>query len=142
MATVYKAGGRQYDAADATVTIFGYEEKEVKEFDYNYDRKHNRNKVLKGDGSWSMGGIEDPKASLTLYMTAVQKIRKIAKQNGTSDLTLLKPFPVVFTYVNDELEEVTDRITMKFMNDGKNVTGEGGLATKYDMFVTKIELDI
>jgi len=141
MATVI-VNKRQYDNADCKLTVFGAEEDEFKDASYSYERDHTYNKSAGGISSYSVGGIKDMKCSITLYMTAVQRIKKIAKANGVTDITLLAPFDMAFNYVNEELDEVTDIITGKFQSDGKEVNGEGGLAMKYDLFVTGIQLDV
>ncbi len=142
MANTVVVVNRQYHPGDTVLTLLGIQEDEVMEINYNYKRAHTHNKSLKGLSSWSMGGISEMTCSLKLYMTAVQRIKAIAKANGVSDLTLLQPFNAAVTYANDELAEVNDIITMKFQSDGREVTGEEGLAMSYEMFVTGMQLDV
>lgn len=133
---------KQYTGADVSFDLFGYREDEVKEASYDYERKHNYNESLKGISSYSVGGITNMKFSLTLYMTAVHRIEKLAKNSGQPDITLLKPFKVAINYLNDDLEEKTDIVTAKFQSMGRTITGEGGLAQQFEMFVTGIALNV
>ncbi len=140
--TVVNVNQREYHSADVTVTFFGREEDRIKSIDYDYSRLHNYNKSLKGITSWSMGGIDEPTCKIAIYESAMRQIEKEARQAGVNDITLLKPFPIVVTMSNDELATVTDIITCKFKKHGKNVQGDEGLAMEYEMFVTKLEINV
>lgn len=140
---ILNANRKQYSGADAAMALFGYIEDEFKSAAYSYERAHNYNNNLKGISSWSMGGITDMKLDIELYMTAVTRVEKLAKQanNGNADITLIKPFAITFTYTNEDLEEVIDIITCKFKSAGRTVNGEGGLAQQFEMFVVGMELN-
>ncbi len=140
--TVVNVNKREYHAGDVIFTVFGREEDRIKSISYDYSRVHNYNKSLKGITSWSMGGIDELTCNIELYETAIRQIEAEARQNGVNDITLIKPFPIAVTYSNDELATVTDIITCKFKKHGKSVEGEEGLAMQYEMFVTKLEINV
>ncbi len=127
--------GKAYDSADVTIAMFGIEEEEVKEIVYADTTAHQLNKSLKSEAtSWSMGD-KTFTCSLSLYMAAVVRLQKMAKQNtGKADLTALKPFPVTVVFANDDHETVTDTVYVKFQGAGRSVNGEMGLAQQFEMF--------
>ena len=61
--------------------------------------------------------------------------------NGGSILDI-KPFYVVFTFTNEFNAIVTDRILVKFQNEGREVTGEMGLKKEYTMFALEVKLNL
>ena len=137
MAGVRK-NGKAYDSADVVVTILGTVEDEVKSIMYNTDQEHQLNHSLrKVATSWSMGK-ETYKCTLELYMNASRKLEQIS--NG--DVLSIAPFDTYVTFVNEFNDIVTDKITMKFQSNGRQVNGEMGLAYQYEMFVLGIDYNI
>ncbi|TAG31884.1 MAG: hypothetical protein EAZ35_02210 [Sphingobacteriia bacterium] len=137
MGLILNINGKQYTGADLNIALFGAIEDEVKSISYNYERKHVHNESLKGLTSWSMGAISNPTCNIELFMTAVARIELIARSSGVGDITLLKPFPIVISYINDDLREVVDIVTCKFQAAGRKVENPvDGISQSFDMFVT------
>lgn len=133
MSTVRK-NGKAYDSGDVVVTIEGIQVDEVKEITYGTEQEHQLNHSLANDAtSWSMGK-KTPKASITLYMAAVVAIEK---QVG-GDLLRKRPFDIQVSFVNEYNEIVNDTITAKFQSQGRDVTGDMGLAKQFELFVLGI----
>lgn len=137
MSTV-RVNGKQYDSGDVTVALNGTLFNEVKEISYNTEQEHQLNHSLAEEAtSWSKGKITHT-SSITLYMSSIVGIEKSA---GGSLLSI-KPFPVTVTYVNDDNEIVTDILIVKFQNQGREVTGEMGLAKQYELFTLGIKFNV
>lgn len=136
MSTVRK-NGKAYDSADAIITMFGSDGAEVDAITYNTEQEHQKNYVLGSTRakSWSMGKVSD-EGSITLYMSTVVQFEKLAK-NG--DLMSIKPFDVQVTFANEYNEIVNDTIVCKFMDQGREVTGEMGLKRAFKLFVLEVK---
>lgn len=133
MALVRK-NGKAYDSGDVVVTIDGLIFDEVKEITYGTDQEHQANHSLANDAtSWSMGK-KTHKATITLYMAAVVMIESTV----AGDLLRKRPFDIQVSYLNEYNEIVNDTITAKFQSQGRDVTGEMGLAKQFELFVLNI----
>ena len=130
--------GKAYDSADCEVTINGIPV-EVTTATYGNEEENQLNYTLgKKPSSWSTGKIT-PSATLGFMMHDIVPIELAAK--GGSILNI-KPFDVIVTFTNEYNVIVTDRLLVKFQNEGRDVTGEMGLKKEYSMFALKVELNI
>lgn len=129
-----RANGKAYDSGDVLVNLNGIMVDDCKEITYATEQEHQVNHGLANRAnSWSRGKITHT-ASVTLYMAAVVGIEAAAG----GDLLAVKPFPLNVTYVNDDNMIVTDTIIAKFQSQGREVTGDMGLAKQFDLFVLDI----
>lgn len=137
MATITR-NGKAYDSADVEVFISGVPA-EVNSATYGNEQENQLNWGLgKNASSWSEGKIT-PNASLGFMMHDIVPIELAAK--GGSILNI-KPFNVIITFTNEFNVIVTDRLLVKFQNEGREVTGEMGLKKEYTMFALKVELNV
>jgi hypothetical protein len=137
MATITR-NGKAYDSADVEVFINGVPV-EVTSATYSNEEENQLNYTLgKTASSWSSGKIT-PSATLGFMMHDIVLIELAA--NGGSILNI-KPFDVIITFTNEFNFIVTDRILVKFQNEGREVTGEMGLKREYPMFALKVELNV
>lgn len=140
MPTTVTRNGKTYDAGDVTVAMLAYEEDEVVELTYGVEQDHTLNYCLANEAnSYSMGKVK-PTASITLMLTAVRRLEKIAAaaNAGNTSLLKLKPFPIVVTLFNDDQEEFTDTIMAKFMSQGRTISGTDGLKQQFELFATSV----
>lgn len=136
MSTTVRKNGKAYDSGDVVITLLGAIESEVKEISYSTSQEHQLNHSLNNDAtSWSMGKVSH-ESSLTLYLNATRKLEKLAPGG---DLMKLAPFDVQVTFVNEFNEIINDTVTMKFMKQGRSVTGDMGLAFQHDMFTLGVQ---
>lgn len=130
-----RANGKAYDSGDVHVNFDGVMVDEVKEITYKTEGEHQLNHSLgRNATSWSRGKTTHS-ASITLYMGAVVAIE--AASGG--DLISRPPFFINVTYVNEIGEIVNDTILAKFQSQGREVTGDMGLAQQFDLFVLDIK---
>ena len=133
MAKIRK-NGKAYDSGDVIVTMLGNPDVEVNEISYETTQEHQKNFSLKRKArSWSVGKIEDS-CTIALPMTEVVAIEKAAGGN----LLDIKPFDINVTFVDEYNDIINDTITCKFQKQGREVTGEMGLAKQFEMFVLNI----
>lgn len=136
MSTTVRKNGKAYDSGDVVVAILGEIESETKSFSYSTDQEHQLNHSLANNAtSWSMGKITH-EATLELYVNAAKKLEKLA--NG-GDLMTLAPFDINVTFTNEFNDIINDTVTCKFMSQGRQITGEMGLAYSYKMFVLGVQ---
>lgn len=134
MADIIK-GGKAYDSGDVQIAFDGIIVDEIKEIKYGVEQEHQLNFSMSNEAtSWSKGK-RTPNASITMYMAAVVKFEKAT----AGDLLARPPFWINITYVNDDAEIITDRIYAKFQSQGREVTGEMGLAQQFDLFALKVQ---
>ena len=132
MARVIK-NNKAYDSGDVSVFINGIEI-EVKEISYNVEQEHQLNHTLKNEAtSWSHGKIT-PSGSMTLMMADAVVLEAAAPKG----LPKVKPFNINVMFANEYNVIVNDTIVAKFMNQGREVTGDMGLNKQYDLFVLDI----
>jgi hypothetical protein len=137
MATITR-NGKAYDSADVEVFVNGVPV-EVTSATYGNEEENQLNYTLgKTASSWSSGKIT-PNATLGFMMHDIVPIELAA--NGGSILNI-KPFDVIITFTNEFNIIVTDRLLVKFQNEGREVTGEMGLKKDYTMFALKVELNV
>ncbi|MCC9072456.1 hypothetical protein LNQ49_12770 [Flavobacterium sp. F-65] len=137
MATITR-NGKAYDSADVEVFISGVPI-EVTSATYGNEQEHQLNYGLGNDpSSWSQGK-KTPSASIGLMMHDIVPLELAAK--GGSILNI-QPFDVIITFTNEYNIIVTDRLLVKFQNEGREVTGEMGLKKEYTMFALKVDLNV
>lgn len=136
MATITR-NGKAYDSADVEVFINGVPI-EVTSATYGNEQEHQLNYALSNNpSSWSMGK-KTPSASIGLMMHDIVPLELAAL--GGSILNIM-PFDVIVTFTNEYNIIVTDRLLVKFQNEGREVTGEMGLKKEYTMFALKVQLN-
>jgi hypothetical protein len=130
--------GKAYDSADVEVFINGVPV-EVTTATYGNEQEHQLNWTLgQNASSWSQGK-RTPSATLGFMMHDIVPIELAAKGGSILDIA---PFYVIVTFTNEYNIIVTDRLLVKFQNEGREVTGEMGLKKEYTMFALKVELNI
>lgn len=131
--------GKTYDAGDVTIGLLGYEESEVVDISYSFEQEHALNYTLSRQATSYSMGKEQPKATITLMLTAIRRLEQIAlASGGESKLTKLKPFPITVTLFNEDQQEFTDIIYAKFKGQGRTISGTEGLRQQFELFVTDI----
>lgn len=130
--------GKAYDSVDCEAFINGVPA-EITTATYGNEQEHQLNWTLgQNPSSWS-SGKRTPACTLGFMMHDIVPIELAA--NGGSILDI-KPFYVVFTFTNEFNAIVTDRILVKFQNEGREVTGEMGLKKEYTMFALEVKLNL
>lgn len=124
--------GKAYDSGDVKIAMFGSISYEVTEITYNTEQEHQKNHSLGSNkaSSWSAGKIDDT-CTMTLRLASINAIEKAAK----SSLLNIKPFDINITFVNEYNDIINDTITVKFMNQGREVGGDMDLKKQFNMFV-------
>lgn len=139
MATIRK-DGKAYDGGDVTIHLLGDQANEVEEINYGSEQDHQMNYSLGNNRgtTWSQGKISET-ADITIAMTEATQIERIAP-NGY--LPNIKPFDIAVSFVNEFNAIVVDILTVKFKNQGRQVTTDMGLKYKYDLFVLNIDFNV
>lgn len=130
--------GKAYDSADVELFIEGVVT-EVTSVSYGNEEENQLNYTLgKKATSWSSGKIT-PNCTIGFMMHDIVPIEAAAP--GGSILNI-KPFNVVVTFTNEFNVIVTDKLLVKFQNEGREVTGEMGLKKEYTMFALEVNLNV
>ncbi|MGB1294864.1 MAG: hypothetical protein ACPG6V_05240 [Flavobacteriales bacterium] len=125
---------KAYDSGDVDTFINGVPI-DVNEITYGTEQEHQVNHSLANDAtSWSKGKITHT-GSITLMMQDVVPLEKAAK----GSLLNLKPFDINVSFINEYNVPVNDTLTVKFKNQGRDVTGDMGLNKQYELFVLGID---
>ena len=129
--------GKAYDSADCTVFINGVP-LEVTSATYGNEQEHQLNWTLgESATSWSKGKIT-PNASIGIMMHDITPLEMAAK----GGILNIKPFDVIITFTNEYNVIITDKLLVKFMKEGREVTGEMGLKMEYPLFALKVDLNV
>lgn len=137
MATITR-NGKAYDSADAEFFIEGIPV-EVTTATYGNEQEHQLNFGLGSNPtSWSRGK-KTPSCTIGIMMHNIVPLELAAKGGSILDIA---PFYMIATFTNEYNIIVTDRVLMKFQNEGREVTGEMGLKKEYTMFALKVELNV
>ncbi len=138
---VANVNDRAYDKADVVITLLGDIPAEVSEVSYGKEVDHQLNYGMRRKPtSWSMGK-ESYNGSLTLAMREIVKLED-AIVVGEKDLIRIQPFDIFVTYVNEYQKVVTDKVTAKFKNHGREVTDDMGLSKQFELFVLDVVFNI
>ena len=130
--------GKAYDSVDCECFLSGVPF-EITTATYGNDQEHQLNFTMgKRATSWSQGKIT-PNCSIGVMMHDIVPIELAA--NGGSILDI-KPFWMIFTFTNEFNVIVTDKVLVKFQNEGREVTGEMGLKKEYQMFALDVKLNV
>ena len=128
-----------YSAGDVQINIMGDLDLEVTKIVYDVKQSHKANYSVGcfDPTSYSVGKKEYT-CTLGLRLTSIAQLEKAA---GGSLLNI-KPFTVIVTYVNDENEIITDRLILKFKEQGRTVSSDDEDAVKeFEMFCLGIEFN-
>lgn len=133
--SIIRKNGKAYDSGDVVVTIDGIVTDEVKEITYGTEQEHQENHSLANKAtSWSAGKITHT-SSITIYMASVVAIER--KHGG--NLLKARPFDIQVTFVNEYNEIINDTLTVKFKSQGREVTGDMGLAKQFELFTLNVD---
>ena len=128
--------GKTYDSGDVEVFVTGLEF-EVTSITYGNEQEHQLNYSLGNKASsWSRGKVTP---SCTIGV-AMHDITPLEKAGG--GLLNIAPFYVIVTFTNEYNEIITDKLLVKFQNEGREVTGEMGLRRDYEMFALDVALNV
>jgi hypothetical protein len=135
--------GRAYDGIDCKIQMLGNQAREVSAAAYGFTRDHQNNYGIGSDEptSYSMGAKKYDEGSLTMSMREVVAIETAV--GGKKDITKIKPFPTIFSYLNDEGAIVHDQVTWKFAGWGRSVNiDELGAGREFPMHVISIKVNV
>lgn len=128
--------GKAYDSADVKVQINGVPI-ELEKINYGNNQEHKLNYTLGANPtSFSQGKIE-PYASIRIPMHFVTPL-----ETASGGLLKIKPFLITIEFVNEYNLIVVDTVLAKFQTEGRDVTGEMGLAMDYDLFAMDVNLNV
>jgi len=139
-----KINGQAFDGVSCKIEWLGNQARLVSAASYGFTRDHQNNYYLGSDepGDYSMSPKKYEEGSITMSMTEVVSIEKAAISVG-NDITLLKAFPTIFTYLNGGNEIVADEVTWKFSKWGREVNSDDmGAAMEFSMHIIKIKPSI
>ncbi|MBQ3658005.1 MAG: hypothetical protein II956_14385 [Bacteroidales bacterium] len=131
--------GQTIGPGDVQISVLGDLNMEVTKLSYSVKQAHKSNYSIGSvtPTSYSVGKKEFS-CTLGLRFSSIQSLEKAA---GGSLLDI-KPFNIVATYVNEENEIVTDRILVKFLDQGREITQDSEDITKeFEMFCLGIEFN-
>lgn len=136
------SNGRSYDGIDCKITMLGNQAREVSAATYGFTREHQNNYGIGSDEptSYSMGPKQYEPGSMTMTMKEIVAIENAA--GGEKDVTRIKPFQTIFTYLNDEDQVVSDKVVWKFAGWGRDVSTELGAGREFPMHTISIEINI
>lgn len=130
--------GKAYDSVDCECFINGVTT-EITTANYGNEQEHQLNWTLGQNAtSWS-SGKRTPSCTIGIMMHDITPIELAAKGGSILDI---KPFWVIFTFTNEFNLIVTDKVLVKFQNEGRDVTGEMGLKKEYTMFALEVKLNV
>lgn len=132
-----KKGGKAYDSADVIIDMLGNTPNEVTEISYDLSTEHQHNHSLGSNEptSWSMGNTTY-NGSITMTL---KELFRLERANGGIRIDKIRPFDIIVSYVNEFNEIVQDRVTAKFQDTGRNVTGDMGPSKQLTLFVLSIQ---
>lgn len=131
--------GQTIGPGDAQISVFGDLNLEVTKLSYGVKQSHKANYSLGSvtPTSYSVGKKEYT-CTLGLRFSGINTLEKAA---GGSLLDI-KPFNIIATYVNEENEMVTDRLLVKFADQGREISTDSEDITKeFEMFCLGIEFN-
>lgn len=130
--------GKAYDSVDCECFVSGVL-LEITNATYGNEQEHQLNWTLgQKPTSWS-SGKRTPSCTIGIMMHDITPIELAAKGGSILDI---KPFWVIFTFTNEFNVIVTDKVLVKFQNEGREVTGEMGLKKEYTMFALDVKLNV
>lgn len=135
---------KEFSSGDATCAAFGKEVTGFKKVTYTDKQAAVKNRAGNNKlHSYSLGDVEE-EATLEVYMSQCREWEKHAEATtGSPLLRNLPPFPYAVTYLNEDLEEVTDVLTIKILGQGRSIDGgPDGLATELPLLCLGIEYGI
>jgi len=138
MAQITK-NGKAYDSADVIITLLGNVPNEVYDLKYGSSDEHQLNYTIgsKEANSWSQGK-RSHEGTITIGMADQVAIEQAAKKSGYKTLMDVPPFDLIVNFLNAYNQEVTDVITCKFMNNGREIGGDMALRYQFNLFVLSI----
>ncbi|MEQ8685445.1 MAG: hypothetical protein RIE86_09135 [Imperialibacter sp.] len=134
--------GRAYDAIDTKIVMLGTEVRGCAAASYGFEREHKNEYALGSEEphSFRMGPKTYPPGSITLHMEEMVAIEDAT--GGEKDVTKIRPFTTIFTYLSDANKIVSDQVVWKFANWGREVKIEGNEAREYAMHIISIKPNV
>ena len=131
--------GQTIGAGDVQISVFGDLNMEVTKLSYGVKQSHKSNYSLGSVNPTSYSvGKKEYSCTLGLRFSSITSLEKAA---GGS-LLEIKPFNIIATYVNEENEIVTDRMLVKFADQGREITTDSEDVTReFEMFCLGIEFN-
>ena len=131
--------GQTISAGDVQISVLGDLNMEVTKLSYGVKQSHKPNYSIGSVNPTSYSvGKKEYTCTLGLRFSSIQSLEKAA---GGSLLDI-KPFNIVTTYVNEENEIVTDRLLVKFTDQGREVTQDSeDIVKEFEMFCLGIEFN-
>ncbi|MBO7438251.1 MAG: hypothetical protein J6U21_01075 [Bacteroidales bacterium] len=131
--------GQTISAGDVQISVLGDLNMEVTKLSYGVKQSHKPNYSIGSVNPTSYSvGKKEYTCTLGLRFSSIQSLEKAA---GGSLLDI-KPFNIVATYVNEENEIVTDRLLVKFTDQGREVTQDSeDIVKEFEMFCLGIEFN-
>ena len=130
--------GKAYDSVDCEAFLDGVP-LEIISATYGNEQEHQLNFTLGQNAtSWSKGK-RTPNCTIGIMMHDIVPIELAAKGRSILDIP---PFYMIFTFTNEFNVIVTDKVLVKFQNEGREVTGEMGLKKEYSMFALEVKLNV
>lgn len=133
---------KEFSPGDATLSAFGQVVEDWTKISYSYDDEAVKNYTGNNKLTSYSLGKENEEATLEVFMSQCRVWEKRAlSSKGTAKLSALDPFPIAINYFNDDLEEVTDVITVKILGTGRTVEGGAdGLKCELKLLCLGIEI--
>lgn len=128
-----------YSAGDVTITLMGWYDINPTAIEYSYKYAHEYQRGLRREPRAYRIGQKEMEGKITLPLEASAILERIAPH---SDLAMIKPFPIIVTFFNDENILITDVLEAKFQGNGRSVTNDGELEYEYELFMTSIALNV
>lgn len=128
-----------YSAGDVTVTLMGWYDINPTSIEYSYKYQHEYQRGLRREPWAYRIGQKEMEGKITLPIEASSILERIAPN---SNLVMIKPFPIIVTFFNDENLLITDVIEAKFQGSGRSVTNDSELEYEYELFITNIQLNV
>ena len=135
--------GRAYDATEVKIVGLGTEIRGVAGANYGWTVPHQNNHAIgsREPYNYSVGPKNYEPGELRLFLEEVAAIEDAF--GGDKDITLGKPWDIIFTYLNDSAKVIVDQVTWKFSGWGREVNYENqGLVRAFPMHIIKIRPNI
>ena len=130
--------GEVYSAGDAVITLAGMHDVNPSSVEYDYKYAHEYSKrISRKPAGWRMGAKE-MSCKMTLPLDVISEFEKIAPEG---DIAMIRPFPINIVIFNSENEMIKDKITAKFVGNGRKISPDSELEYEYELFVTDLKLN-
>jgi hypothetical protein len=138
---VSTANRKMFDHGDAEVTVFGNTVENWKKIAYE---KSQESQVNHGRGNDVIGYSEGKITYTCSWTLGMDEVVQIGRMQGVEgDLTKIKPFPIIVSYLNESNGIVNDIITAKFQNLPRGTeSGQMDLTADFNLLCLGIQFDV